>query len=169
MTKCDALILGGGIGGASIAYRLSKQHDLKVMCLEKEAAPGYHATGRAFGIFTESNVRSIQGKLLTYASRPFLENPDEECVDEYIRDNFKDGALQKTGLLAVSSTKSFPFLHEAFGPSEQLAFTNNIEWVPQHRVTDMAPFLNADQLAPHALYEPAAANFDTGCVSISHF
>eukprot|EP01084_Bolivina_argentea_P308024 532506_1 len=168
VTKCDALVLGGGIGGASLSYRLAKLHNLNVVCLEKEESPGSHATGKAFGIFAESNARCVQSKLMTAASRSFFESPDPECIDNYIRENFEQGVLQKTGLLAISSADCYSYLYEQFGPTENLKFNQNIQVYPKQDVINMAPFLNPDEMAPYAIYEPHAANFNTGLV-YEHF
>ncbi|HBA44311.1 MAG TPA: FAD-dependent oxidoreductase, partial [Alphaproteobacteria bacterium] len=43
MASYDFLIVGAGIVGAAIAYRLAPHG--RVAILEKEAQPGYHATG----------------------------------------------------------------------------------------------------------------------------
>src|SRR5690606_7236654 len=43
--RCDVLIVGAGIAGASLAFELAAQRD--VVLLEREAQPGYHSTGRS--------------------------------------------------------------------------------------------------------------------------
>lgn len=45
----DIIIIGGGIAGMSAAAELSRDH--KVCVLEREAAAGYHATGRSAATF----------------------------------------------------------------------------------------------------------------------
>lgn len=162
VTKCDSIVIGGGIAGASISYRLAKLHGLNVICLEKESSPGYHATGKAFGIFAESNARTIESKIMTTLSRSFLENPDKECIDDYIRNNFEHGILEQTGLLAVSSPEDYPYLYQEFGPSENIKFKEHIQVLPKKDVINMVPFLNSDELAPYSIYETQAANFNTG-------
>ena len=153
VTKCDSIVIGGGIGGAAVSYRLAKTHGLKVVCLEREASPGYHATGKAFGIFAESNARTLEAKLMTTLSRPFFERPDNETIDDYIRDNFEGGVLEQTGLLAISSPDDYPYLYQEFGPSERIKFKEHIQVLPQKDVTNLVPFLNPDQLAPYSIYE----------------
>lgn len=75
MSDFDIAIIGGGIVGASIAYALGGR--AKVLLLEAESAPGYHATGRSAALFAESygpdGIRA-----LTRASRAFFVAPPPE-------------------------------------------------------------------------------------------
>ncbi|MCG2593072.1 FAD-binding oxidoreductase [Ramlibacter sp. XY19] len=68
----DVIVVGAGIAGASLAWRLAATR--KVLVLEREAQPGYHSTGRSAAMFMESygppGVRA-----LTRASRSFYEQP----------------------------------------------------------------------------------------------
>ncbi|MEK7736482.1 MAG: FAD-dependent oxidoreductase, partial [Pseudomonadota bacterium] len=43
--SADVAIVGAGMAGASLAYELSAS--LRVVLLEMETQPGYHATGRS--------------------------------------------------------------------------------------------------------------------------
>jgi D-arginine dehydrogenase len=71
----DVAIVGAGIAGASLAWRLARQHS--VVLIERESQPGMHSTGRSAAMFIESygppGVRA-----LTRASRAFYENPPAE-------------------------------------------------------------------------------------------
>lgn len=49
----DAVIVGGGIAGASLAYFLAARGMRRVLLLEREAQPGYHATGRSAAVAVE--------------------------------------------------------------------------------------------------------------------
>ena len=48
----DFAIVGAGIAGASLAARLAGS--ARVVLLEAEDRPGYHATGRSAAFWTES-------------------------------------------------------------------------------------------------------------------
>ena len=74
MSDFDAIVIGGGIAGASIGYELSS--DRSVCLLEMEDALAFHTTGRSAATFLEAlGTDQIRG--LTTGSRAFLENPPE--------------------------------------------------------------------------------------------
>ena len=52
MREFDAVVVGAGIAGASLAWRLAGRRS--VLVLEAESQPGYHATGRSAAMFMES-------------------------------------------------------------------------------------------------------------------
>lgn len=74
MRAYDAIIIGGGIAGASIGYELAADH--QVCLLEAESTLASHTTGRSAATFLESQG-SVQIRALTRASRPFYENPPD--------------------------------------------------------------------------------------------
>ena len=65
----DVAIVGAGIAGASLAYRLAEQRS--VILLERESQPGYHSTGRSAAMFMESYGPPAV-RALTRASRYFF-------------------------------------------------------------------------------------------------
>jgi D-arginine dehydrogenase len=75
---CDALVVGGGIAGASLAFFLAPH--ARVVLLERESQPGYHSTGRSAALFMAS-YGTPQVRALTLASRAFLEAPPEGFAD----------------------------------------------------------------------------------------
>lgn len=68
----DAVIVGAGIAGASLAYALAPH--ARVLLLEREAQPGTHSTGRSAAMFMAS-YGPPQVRALTRASRAFYEAP----------------------------------------------------------------------------------------------
>jgi D-arginine dehydrogenase len=75
---CDWLVIGAGIAGASIAYRLAPHG--RVVVLEREQRPGMHSTGRSAALYLESYGPPAV-RALTLASRDFLFSPPPGFVD----------------------------------------------------------------------------------------
>lgn len=79
MQTHDVLIIGAGIAGASLAWRLARR-GRRVLLLEREAQPGTHSTGRSAAMFMQSygppGVRA-----LTRASRAFYLSPPPGFAD----------------------------------------------------------------------------------------
>jgi D-arginine dehydrogenase len=71
----DTAIVGAGIAGASLAWRLVLAGQ-KVLLLEVEDRPGLHSTGRSAAMFMES-YGSPQARALTRASRSFYLHPPD--------------------------------------------------------------------------------------------
>ncbi len=72
MKVFDFAIVGAGIAGASLAARLSGHGT--VLLLEREPAPGYHATGRSAALFS-ALYGNAPVRALTRASRRFFDSP----------------------------------------------------------------------------------------------
>jgi D-arginine dehydrogenase len=51
MQSWDVIVVGAGIAGASVAWRLAGT--ARVLLLERETQPGYHSTGRSAAMFME--------------------------------------------------------------------------------------------------------------------
>src|SRR5688500_12020347 len=88
----DAVIIGAGIAGTSVAYFMSNH--ATVLVLEREAQPGLHSTGRSAALFSES-YGGPQIRALTRASRSFLEQPPRGFVDHAL--------LSPRGALVIGS------------------------------------------------------------------
>jgi D-arginine dehydrogenase len=78
MIVTDVVIIGGGIGGASLGFRLGGRCD--VVILEAEEQPGYHSTGRSAALYTATYGHPII-RGLTLASREFLVNPPGDFAE----------------------------------------------------------------------------------------
>jgi D-arginine dehydrogenase len=70
--SADYLIIGAGAAGLSLARELSEY--ARVIVLEREESPGYHATSRSAAIFVDSYGDGVIQRL-SAASRPLLETP----------------------------------------------------------------------------------------------
>ena len=74
MQEADFLVIGAGVAGASVAYRLA-EHGSVVMA-EMESQPGYHTSGRSAALYSKRYKNpAIRG--FAAASGAFLENPPE--------------------------------------------------------------------------------------------
>lgn len=82
MREFDILIVGAGIAGASLAWRLAGQRS--VALLERESQPGYHSTGRSAAMFMETYGPPMV-RALTRASRAFYEQPPEGFAPDLIQ------------------------------------------------------------------------------------
>jgi D-arginine dehydrogenase len=72
MSVTDVVIIGGGIAGASLGYRLAGRR--RVVILEAEEQPGYHSTGRSAALYTTTYGNLII-RSLTIESGDFLLTP----------------------------------------------------------------------------------------------
>ena len=75
----DVAVIGAGIAGASLAYRLAAHRN--VLLLERESQPGYHSTGRSAAMFMESYGPPAV-RALTRASRAFYTRPPDGFTDQ---------------------------------------------------------------------------------------
>ena len=102
MSEFDVAILGAGIAGASLGFRLAGGRS--VVVLEREPQPGYHATGRSAAMFMESYGPPAV-RALTRASREFYAHPPAGFVHGplltprgvlYLATQGQDALLQQT-------------------------------------------------------------------------
>jgi D-arginine dehydrogenase len=79
MKTADVIVIGGGIAGASAAAEIAAE-GARVLLLEMESQPGYHATGRSAAMYEPCEEAPIV-RVLTRASYAFLSRPPEGFVD----------------------------------------------------------------------------------------
>lgn len=73
--KADIIVIGGGIAGAAAAYFLSR--GASVILVEREAAVGYHSSGRSAEQFTVG-ISATTMRRLAEASRAFFLSPPDD-------------------------------------------------------------------------------------------
>jgi D-arginine dehydrogenase len=106
-TTADVLIIGGGMAGVSLAAALAP--DRRVILLEAEAQPGYHATGRSAAVFVP-NYGSPLIRALSALARPTFDEPDPAY--------FNDHLLTRRGLLRVVKPDGEAIYRHAMGGAE---------------------------------------------------
>lgn len=151
MTSYETVILGAGIAGASLAWRLAVAGH-RVLLLEREAQPGYHATGRSAALFMES-YGPPQVRALTRASRAFYRAPPSGFAPAPL--------LQPRGALYVAwhgQADALAALH-----AELAETTPGLQVLDATATVARAPCLRADTV--HAsLYDPDTADLDVHAI-----
>jgi D-arginine dehydrogenase len=146
MDTADVVVIGAGIAGASVAWRLAG--DRRVVLLEAEDQPGYHSTGRSAALFTGTYGHEII-RALTVASRDFLLRPPDAFGDEPL--------LSPRGGLWIARADQLAAL-EAF-VAESVLLDPTVAACSVDEAVRLCPALSADYLAGAAV-EPQAADID---------
>ena len=76
--SADIIVIGAGIAGVSAAAELAAT--ARVIVLEREPQPGYHATGRSAAFFVVSYGNAAV-RAITAASEPFYRSPPQGFTD----------------------------------------------------------------------------------------
>ena len=100
MVETDFLIVGAGIAGASIAYRLAANAD--VMLVEMESQADYHTTGRSAAFYAET-YGGPYVQPLTSASKDFFLHPPEGFRECPLIHELRSKHLIRTGQDAEAS------------------------------------------------------------------
>ena len=151
MQDADVLIIGAGMAGASLAWRLARGGQ-QVRLLEREAQPGMHSTGRSAAMFMESygppGVRA-----LTRASRDFYLHPPAGFADVPLltpRRALFVATAEQSGALATMQA-------ELAASGTALALLNS------QLLAQMAPALRAD-LFQNALLDENGFDIDVNAL-----
>ncbi len=144
--KCDFVILGGGISGASLGYHLA-EHGKVILC-EMESQPGYHTTGRSAAFYAET-YGGAAIRPLTMCSKSFLKNPPEE---------FCDGPLiLKRGALHIFGEDKKQHAQEICKDMHKLL--EDVVMIPREEVFSLAPILKSTNVAG-AISDPDCGDLD---------
>ena len=139
-------MIGAGIAGAAVAYRLAAECD--VVLVEMEPQPGTHATGRSAAVLSETSG-SPAACALAVASRPFFVEPPDDALDSTV--------LSPRGLLWVADAPSLPLLDELSAVAGSIGV--RAERLDGDAATGLVPALRPEWLAG-ALHEPDAMSID---------
>ncbi len=150
MTDFDFAIVGAGIAGASLAWRLAPH--ARVVVLEREPQPGYHATGRSAAMFMESYGPPAV-RALTRASRPFYERPPAGFTQAAL--------LAPRGALYVATHEQASWLDSVRADLE--ATGSHVDRLDAAEALQLAPCLRPERLHG-ALYERDAQDIDVAAL-----
>lgn len=137
MDRADVVVIGAGIGGASVAWELARR-GVDVVVLEREPYPGTHATGRSAATTTQSTGSELV-RSLAAESRAFLTAPPDGFCDVPL--------VSPRGVLWVASRDDDPL-------------PEGLERVTADEARRLVPLLRAHAVAGGAVYEPDAADID---------
>ena len=141
--RAEAVVVGGGVMGASAAYHLAARGMTDVVLLEREQFLGVMSTGQCAGgvrhqFASEINVR------LSLQSIAMLEQFPEE-IEQEIGLRF-DGYL-----ILLSSDESLASFRQAVAMQHRLGVAT--KWIADDDVAQIVPLLNLDGVAAATFYE----------------
>ena len=142
----DAIVIGAGMAGASVAWFMAPH--ARVLVLEREAWPGMHSTGRSAALFSET-YGSAQVRALSRATRPFLEHPPEGFAEHPI--------LTRRPTLVIGSAAQADAVRAMY--EENRAHIPGLRLLDAAEVQAMVPVLKPEA-AQIGMLEPDAADID---------
>jgi D-arginine dehydrogenase len=146
MATFDFLVVGSGIAGASVAASLAAK--ASVALIEREAAHGYHATGRSAALYAASYGNEAI-RAITRASRAFFDGPPEGFAAQRI--------LSPRGWLYIARRDELDSLQSLCDGS--LASGVPVERIGEAEARAYCPVLRPGYVAS-AGYEPTAMDID---------
>jgi len=149
MERVDIAVVGGGVAGASAAAEMAA--DRRVVLLEREGQPAYHASGRSAALFSETYGGPVI-RALSVGSRPFLAAPPP---------GFADGPLlSPRGALFVGRAEHEEILDREAEAGRRLV--PDVRRLGGDEVRAMVPVMRGDWIG--GVLEPGAMDIDTHAV-----
>ena len=156
MDNFDAIIIGSGMTGASVAFELAKHAN--VLLLERESDTGYHSTGRSAAVYIPTyGFDQLPLRVLSVCSYDFFINPPRGFCSEPL--------VRKRGLLWISDEANKNQLETKF--SEMQHAEVPVQWVDRISLNKLAPSLAKDY-SSCAIYDPAVADIDVHVLHSSY-
>jgi len=150
MQSADVLIVGAGMAGASAAYFLAPH--VRVLLLEREAQPGYHATGRSAAMYSETYGNATV-RAITTASKPFYFKPPPGFAEHPL--------VTPRGSLIVGTAADQDHLRTVWQDLRDLV--PDVQWWTQDDILQHVPVLRPE--AAHCgVYEPNAMDMDVHAI-----
>lgn len=146
METVDVCIIGGGMGGASVAYHLAPH--ASVLLLEREAHVAYHSTGRSAALYAPQ-YGSVLIRRLTRATGPFLRSPPAGFVEAPI--------LSDRGFLTIGRTRQEAELEQTLAVAAATGY--ELERLSRNDARRLVPSLREDAV-DWGLLDPTAMDID---------
>jgi D-arginine dehydrogenase len=146
----DFVILGAGMAGAAAAYFLADHG--RVVVLERESAPGYHATGRSAALYSETYGNAAI-RALTAASGHFFRAPPAGFADVPL--------LRPRGLLLIARAADEARFQSDVAAARRYASEFSVLAPSEARA--LCPALRED-CVEHAFLEPRAMDMDVHAI-----
>jgi D-arginine dehydrogenase len=142
-------VIGAGISGAAVAYELARH--AKVLLLEAEPSPGYHATGRSAALFTPHQGTPLVQRINRVGAAFFASPPA----------GFTDGPLlTRRGGLTIAE----PGQEHQLGPLFALSAPGReVSPIAVDEALALAPLLRLERVGA-AAYEPDVADIDVAAL-----
>ena len=138
----DFIVVGAGMAGASIAYELAA--NARVCVIEREAQPGYHATGRSAALFAPSyGGRAVRA--LTRASHHFFLSPPDAFAQAPL--------LTKRSVMYIARENQLEYLDVMIGEIRRSGGV--IDRIQIADALEAVPLLKPDYIAGAALDQDA--------------
>lgn len=141
----DIVVIGAGIAGASLASRVPAGQ--RVVLLEQEAQPGYHATGRSAALVSETYGSPVV-RALSRATVPFLRDPPAGFAEAPL--------LRRCGVLFLAREDQRDRLEELARQPDVEGITERVDAAS---AGELLPILRPDYLVA-GLLEAGAAEID---------
>ena len=155
MERSDVLVVGGGVAGLSVAWRLAVA-GAQVTVLEAEAQCGYHSSGRSAAMLTE-NYGPPSVRALTASSRAFLATPPAGFTEVVL--------LRPRGSLTVARADQAAALEAELAHARQ--HTPSITAIDPADVLRMVPVLRPEAVV-HAMLEPQCCDIDADALQAGY-
>lgn len=141
----DVVVIGAGIGGASLAANLGR--NVKAAIVEAEALPGYHTSGRSAAFYSES-YGGPPVTPLTTASLPYFLAAEKETGEAWL--GAQRGALYVGQAHRLDALRRMRALFPAI----------DMELIETQQVVGLAPMLRPEWAAA-GLWEPGVRDINT--------
>jgi D-arginine dehydrogenase len=141
--KVDIIIIGAGFAGASTAYHLCQNSNLKVVAVDKEEIPGAHASGKNASLVLQSVENPVVRSIVAKSRQAFSQNADQIGYEEL-------GSLQLGSRDALAKLRDPNLIHSELLDTDQarrlvpLLDGHQFEsalWTPSDGVMDISKLL----------------------------